>query len=293
MPALSTRLISFFLRKTGLFRRMFAGGPQMADFIAKAASVPSAPSAKLLKRVDATRTEFDGCAVWEVSPRGRAPFATVLYWHGGGYIYAAAEAHWTFLADMAEKHGWRVIAPLYPLAPAHDVTRTTDFALSFYKDFVARQAGAAFTMAGDSAGAGLTAATVQAARDAGLALPAKLILICPWLDADPSHPDQPTIEPRDAILTIRGIRDAGLLYAGAAGVADPRVSPIHGDWSGLPPILSFGGGNDILVVDARALKAKLPSVDYREMDGMIHDWPIFTFPESRDAQAQMAAFVAG
>lgn len=293
MPALSTRLISFFLRKTGLFRRMFAGGPQMADFIAKAASVPSAPSEKLRKRVNVTQTEFDGCAVWELCPRDRTPAATVLYWHGGGYIYAAAEAHWTFLADMAEKHGWKVVAPLYPLAPTHDVTRTTDFALAFYKDFVARQAGSAFTMAGDSAGAGLTAATAQAARDAGLPLPEKIILICPWLEADPSHPDQPAIEPRDAILTIRGIADAGRMYAGAAGVSDPRVSPIHADWSGLPPILSFGGGNDILVVDARALKAKLPAVDYRELGGMIHDWPIFTFPESRAAQAQMASFAAG
>ena len=133
----------------------------------------------------------------------------------------------------------------------------------------------------------------MAARDAGLPLPHRLILICPWLNADPSHPDQPGIEPRDAILTIRGIREAGALYAGPTGVADPRVSPIHGDWSGLPPILSFGGGHDILVVDARALKAKLPSVDYREMAGMIHDWPIFTFPESRAAQDQMAAFAAG
>lgn len=293
MPALSTRLISFALRKTGLFRRMFAGGPKMADLIAKAAAVPSAPSEKLKKRVRATPTEFDGCAVWEIAPRDRAPTATVLYWHGGGYIYAAAEAHWAFLAHMAETHGWRIVAPLYPLAPAHDVTRTTSFALDFYKQFLAQQAGAPFTMAGDSAGAGLTAATVHAARDAGLALPDRLILICPWLNADPSHPDQPAIETRDAILTIRGIRDAGQMYAGGAPVSDPRVSPIHADWSGLPPILSFGGGHDILVVDARALKAKLPSVDYREMAGMIHDWPIFTFPESRAAQDQMAAFAAG
>jgi acetyl esterase/lipase len=119
------------------------------------------------------------------------------------------------MAHMAEQHGWRIVAPLYPLAPAHDVAGTTGFALSFYKDFLARQAGAPFLMAGDSAGAGLTAATVIAVRDAGLTLPAKLILICPWLNADPSHPDQPQIEKRDAILTIPGIRDAGRLYAGA------------------------------------------------------------------------------
>ena len=60
-------------------------------------------------------------------------------------------------------------------------------------------------------------------------------------------PDQPGIEPNDAILTIRGIREAGLMYAGAAGVRDRRVSPIFGDWAGLPPILAFGGGSDILI----------------------------------------------
>lgn len=293
MPALTTRIISFVLRKTGLFRKMFSGGPAMADFIAKAAAAPSAPSEKLQQRLTITRTDFEGFPVWELSAKGKTPTATVLYWHGGGYIYAAADAHWAFLGHMAEKHGWRIVAPLYPLAPAHDVGITTAFAMSFYKSFLARQAGVPFLMAGDSAGAGLTAATVLAARDAGLVLPAKLILICPWLNADPSHPDQPGIEARDAILTIRGIREAGAMYAGRAGVSDPRVSPIQADWSGLPPILSFGGGSDILVVDARALKAKLPSVDYREMDGMIHDWPIFTFPESRQAQAQMAAFAAG
>lgn len=293
MPALSTRLISFVLRKTGLFRRMFAGGPEMTAFIAKAAQVPSQPSPKLHKHVAITSRTFQDATVWEFAPQDRAPTATVLYWHGGGYIYAAADAHWAFLAHMAQTHGWRIVAPLYPLAPQHEVGAVTSFALDFYRDFAAAQAGAPFVMAGDSAGAGLSAATAMAARDAGLPLPSRIILICPWLNADPAHPDQPGIERKDAILTICGIRDAGQLYAGRAGVADPRVSPIHGDWSGLPPILAFGGGHDILVVDARALKAKLPTVEYQELTGMIHDWPIFTFPESRAAQARMAAFAKG
>jgi len=293
MPALSTRLISFVLRKTGLFRRMFAGGPEMTAFIAKAAQVPSQPSPKLHKHVAITSRTFQDATVWEFAPQDRAPTATVLYWHGGGYIYAAADAHWAFLAHMAQTHGWRIVAPLYPLAPQHEVGAVTSFALDFYRDFAATQAGAPFVMAGDSAGAGLSAATAMAARDAGLPLPSRIILICPWLNADPAHPDQPGIERKDAILTICGIRDAGQLYAGRAGVADPRVSPIHGDWSGLPPILAFGGGHDILVVDARGLKAKLPTVEYQELAGMIHDWPIFTFPESRAAQARMAAFAKG
>lgn len=293
MPSLTTRIVSFILRKTGVYRKLFSGGPDFPGHQAKALSVPSEPTAKMKATLSVAQSEFQGRTIWDVAPRDRAPTATILYWHGGGYVYPAAEAHWGFVARMAGHHGWRMVVPLYPLAPMTEVGAITGFAFDLYKDLSAREGASRLIMGGDSAGGGLAAATVMAARDAGLALPAKLIFICPWLEASPDHPDQVAIEPRDAILTIRGIREAGQMYAGAAGTNDPRVSPIHGNWAGLPPILAFGGGDDILVVDGRALKAKLPSIDYVEEAGMIHDWPIFTFPESRVAQARMADFATG
>ena len=100
-----------------------------------------------------------------------------------------------------------------------------------------------------------------------------------------------TTEPRDGILTISCIAEGGTLYAGDVPRTDPRCSPIFGNWDGLPPILAFAGGDDILVTDSRALKAKLPSVELIELSGMMHDWPIFSFAESRKAQAKMASFV--
>jgi epsilon-lactone hydrolase len=107
-----------------------------------------------------------------------------------------------------------------------------------------------------------------------------LLLICPWLDANPANPEQRHIEPRDAILTLAGIAEAGQLYAANLPLNDPRVSPIHGNLNGLPPILAFGGSDDVLVTDARALKVKVPLVEYHEGAGLIHDWPIFTFPKA-------------
>ncbi len=291
MPSFSARLVGFMLRTTGVYRRMFSAGPGMEKALAKMRSNPPQPKAKHHARVDIRTETFEGRPVWHITPKGRAPTATVLYWHGGGYVYPAMDGHWEFYTEMAAKHGWRIVAPLYPLAPEAEVSEITGFALNFYRDFLARENGRPFSMAGDSAGAGLTAATAMAAREAGLNLPNRLILISPWLNADPSHPDQPAIEPRDAILTLGGIRHAGQVYARDAAITDPRVSPIFGDWSALPPILAFGGSDDILVTDARALKAKLPAIDYQEEQGMIHDWPIFVFPESRKAQAKMAAFV--
>lgn len=292
MPSLTASIVSFILRKTGVYRKQFSGGTDFPKYQAKALSMPSEPTAKMRARLSVTRSEFYGRTVWEVAPKDRAPCTTILYWHGGGYVYPAAAAHWVFVAHMAMVHGWRMIVPVYALAPMSEVGEITDFALALYKVLVERHGPANLIMGGDSAGGGLTAATAMAAREAGLPLPAKLILICPWLDAVPSHSDQSGIEPRDAILTIRGIAEAGRMYAGAAGTNDPRVSPIRADWSGLPPILAFGGGDDILVVDARRLKSKLPSIDYIEKPGMIHDWPIFTFPESRAAQVKMAEFAS-
>jgi acetyl esterase/lipase len=192
---------------------------------------------------------------------------------------------------MASVHGWSVTAPLYPLAPENTADHITNWAMDYYTAYKAEMGDTAFVMGGDSAGGGLTAALAQMARDKGHALPASLLLICPWLNLDPSHPDQLKTEPRDGILTISGITEGGVLYAGDLPRTDPRCSPIFGNWDGLPPILAFAGGDDILVTDARALKAKLPSVEHIEMAGMLHDWPIFSFSESRKAQAKMANFV--
>jgi epsilon-lactone hydrolase len=292
MPSLVARVAGFVFRTTGMFRKNFAGGPGMDAIIAAARAAPlPAPSQKMQAKLDISCDMFAGCPVWTIAPKGHTGLKLLIYFHGGGYIYSAAQPHWDFLCHLADKHGISIIAPLYPLAPEKSATETTDFALAFYRDLLTRHDPHHLAMAGDSAGGGLTASTLMAARDAGLPMPAKTILICPWLEADPSHPDQAIIEPRDAILTRRGISDAGKLFARDLPLTDPRVSPIHGDWKGLPPTLMFGGGDDILVTDARALKAKLPSVDYFEEAGSMHVWPIFVFPESRRAQAQMAAFL--
>lgn len=292
MPSLSARLFGTILRLTGSITKQFAGGPGMGDVIraARAAPLP-VPTDKMRATLDVREEQVDGRSVWHIAPRGAAPRGHLLYFHGGGYIFTASPFHWSMLGALAEKHGIAITAPLYPLAPEHGVAETTAFANAIYRRYLDDHAGP-FVLGGDSAGAGLAAATAMAARDAGLRLPSGLLLISPWLDGEALHPDQPRIERRDCILRLRGIRDAAVMYARDVPVTDPRVSPIHGDWSGLPPILAFGGGDDILVVDGRALKAKLPAVDYDERAGLMHDWPIFTFPESKQAQARMGEFIA-
>lgn len=291
MASLQARAFAFILRTTGFVRKNFTGGPTLRQAIEKARQAPAQlPTAKQRAKLIIREEAFDGHPVWHIAPK-QGSGRTLLYFHGGGYIYAASNFHWAFLCHLAEAHNISIIAPLYPLAPEHSAEATTRFALDLYRQVLASCSAEDLVVGGDSAGGGLTAATLMAARDAGLPMPVRALLICPWLNAEPDHPDQAIIEPRDAILTRSGIADAGRIYAGALSVQDPRVSPIHGDWSGFPPLYVLSGGDDILVADARALQARLPDHVYQEEAGMIHDWPIFTFPESRAAQRRMAEFI--
>jgi epsilon-lactone hydrolase len=286
MPSFKARLFSFVLRSTGILRRQFSGGERFLPTIKKVQSQKVAePKARNL---DIKSSNHLGRTVWTIKPKSGAPSAELLYWHGGGYVFPISSAHWSFLCHMADKHNWSITVPLYPLAPASDGKAITEWALNFYRDYA--KTHDQFFMGGDSAGGGLTAATAQSARDASLPPAAGLILICPWLNANPNNPAQPAIEPRDAILTIRGIEDCGKLYAADLPIDDPRISPIFGNWQNLPPILCFGGGADILVTDARALKEKLPNIIYEELADMIHIWPVLPFAESRVAQCKMADF---
>lgn len=291
MASLQARAFAFILRTTGFVRKNFTGGPTLRQSIEKARQAPrQLPTAKQRAKLNIREEAFDGHPIWHIAPK-QGGSRTLLYFHGGGYVYAASNFHWSFLCHLAEAHNISIIAPLYPLAPEHSAETTTRFALEIYRQVLASCSAEDLVVGGDSAGGGLTAATLMAARDSGLPMPARALLICPWLNAEPDHPDQAIIEPRDAILTRSGIADAGRIYAGALSVQDPRVSPIHGDWSGFPPLYVLSGGDDILVADARALQARLPDHVYQEEAGMIHDWPIFTFPESRAAQRRMAEFI--
>ena len=291
MPSFAASFAGFMLRTTGHYRRMFTGGPQFQKNISKVRSGPQ-PSPSVKAGLDVRQSTFQGRPVWHIAPKDRTPSAHVLFWHGGGYVYPATDIHWKFLSRMASQYGWSVTAPLYPLAPENAAAHITSWANDYYAAYRDEIGHKPFVMGGDSAGGGLTAALAQMARDAAQPLPAALLLICPWLNLDPAHPDQLKTEPRDGILTISGISEGGTLYAGDLPRTDPRCSPIFGNWDGLPSILTFAGGDDILVTDSRALKAKLPSVEVTELSGMMHDWPIFSFSESRKAQAQMADFVA-
>ena len=104
----------------------------------------------------------------------------VLHLHGGGYTVGSPRSHRGLAALLAEASGAVVYLPDYRLAPEHPFPAALEDAVS-----AAAEVGALadeFAISGDSAGGGLAVATARRLADSGIARPAALALISPWVD---------------------------------------------------------------------------------------------------------------
>jgi epsilon-lactone hydrolase len=268
---------------------------------------PVRPPRWMQRRFEVTSRLYRGREVFTVGPKtvgkpGRRRTdepgqpGKVLYLHGGAFVEGIFFWHWYFIARMVGRLGMTFTVPLYPLAPEHDCATIGAFALDLYGE-IAADRSEPWVIMGDSAGGALATALTQQATAAGLARPAALVLLSPWLDLTMTDPAQEALEKVDPLLSRAGPEAAGRWYAGAWPTTDPRVSPMFGEVAALPRTLLFCGTHDILVSDARRFTALVDAagvpIEYHEEEGLIHAYPLLFFPESRKARDRIMHFVNG
>jgi acetyl esterase/lipase len=233
--------------------------------------------------------------VWRAGTSGEP---VTLYLHGGGYLVGSPRTHRELGARLAGAAGGRVLLLDYRLAPEPVCPAALEDAVAAYRWLLdegvdARQ----IVMAGDSAGGGLALATLAAARDAGLPLPAAGVCLCPWTDLALTGASLTTRAALDPFLARDGLTQAAALCLGDLDPRDPRASPLYGDLSGLPPLLVQAGGADILHDDATRLaeRACAAGVDVTldVWDEMPHCWQGFAavLPEGEQAVQQIGVFI--
>jgi acetyl esterase/lipase len=213
---------------------------------------------------------------WALAP-GAPPRPVVLYLHGGGYAIGAPRTHRPLTGTLARALGLRTFVADYRLAPEHPFPAAADDALAAYKGLLDDGIGAGeILVAGDSAGGGAALALAFAARDEGLPQPAVLGLICPWVDLTPEAAATRTLSPREPLLTPELLEQWAAAYAGTADRRDPRMSPILGDLTGLPPVVLHSAGDDLLNADSERLEAALReagvTVEHQRHAGVWHDF---------------------
>jgi acetyl esterase/lipase len=222
--------------------------------------------------------------------------AQMLYLHGGGYFACSPKTHRAITGAYA-RHDIKVFAADYRLAPEHPFPAALDDALAAYRGMIELGISPAeLIVAGDSAGGGLALATLLAAKNAGLPMPACALLFSPWTDLAGTGESLVTNRQRDPMLVSERLREGGDIYLNGADPENPLASPLYGDLAGLPPLLIQVGEGEILRDDStrlaeRATKAGV-QVDLKIWPGMPHVWQISQnfLPEARDALNQAVDF---
>jgi len=234
-------------------------------------------------------------AAWVGAP---AEGPVVLFFHGGGYQAGSIRSHADLMDRIAGSSGFRVLGFDYRLAPEHRFPAALEDALAVYRWLLdSGVAPRSIAFAGDSAGAGLAMATLFAARDGQLPLPAAAVLLSPWLDMETTGESYETRAGVDPMTQRDKLRLMARTYLGRDG--DPRnplASPIHGDLSGLPPVLIHVGDHETVLDDSRAFArmaaASGSDVEVVVWDEMIHHFQAFPeLAETRLSIEQIAAFL--
>jgi monoterpene epsilon-lactone hydrolase len=259
--------------------------------------------ARLARIPKKRKVKYESCEVeslhaeWITAP-GASAEHVILYLHGGAYIFGSVNTHRFVATNLSRVTQARVLIIEYRLAPEHPFPAAVDDALIAYRWLLSQGISPkSLAVAGDSAGGGLTAALLVAARDAGEPLPAAAVCLSPFVDMALTGASMKTKVKVDVIVPADLIPHVVKAYLGEADPYTPLASPIYADLHSLPPLLIQVGTDEVLLDDAvrLAAQARAASVEVtlEVWDEMFHAWQTAgnMLPEARQAMARIGQFV--
>ena len=150
-------------------------------------------------------------------------------------------------------------------------------------------------LAGDSAGGNLVFALALYLRELGIEMPAGLCGISPVGTLDESLPSRKERVDRDCIIGADFTEEMQITYIRDHDVKNPYLSPIYGDFTGLPPIWMCVGTEEVFYDDAFALRdaaqSKGVQVELLIGKGLCHVYPMFPDRQSTKAIKSMRSFI--
>lgn len=227
-----------------------------------------------------------------------------MYLHGGGYVSGSGDFYLPMAAQLARATRCAVLLPDYRLAPEHPHPAAVDDAVAAFnwmRGHGPEYSGTARTtyIGGDSAGGGLTLATLLALRDvpAQPVLPDAAVTISAYADLAHTGYSLKAREAGDPIMSPLCLPHFAAAYLAGADPRTPLASPLYADFHGLPPLLMQVGDREIIRDDtvraARRMQQCGVDVTLEVWDDMIHVWHshVPLVPEARAAIEHIAVFL--
>ena len=294
MPCLRTRLVRFWLSQ--ILKRRMGRKASARDLrrITNQITWWGRPPAG----VDVEESTVNGCnAEWH-SPQNGASGNVVLYLHGGGYNFGSTANYREFGSRLALSCQARILMPDYRLAPEHPHPAAVEDALACYRWLLEQQVPPArLAVAGDSAGGGLTLALLLKLKDEELPQPAAAVCLSPWADLSCTGEAYEQLSEIDPMMTRKVLLGCAERYAAGRDVSDTMLSPVHGDFTGLPPLLIQVGADEILLSDSERVYEAAKNAGVEATLDVLKDlWHVShlfarVVPEVRPAIADIGNFV--
>jgi acetyl esterase/lipase len=220
----------------------------------------------------------------------------LIHFHGGGYVGGTPRSSASMVLPIAHAAGVPALSVDYRLAPEHPYPAAVDDTVAVFREVLKSRPASRIGVFGESAGGGLTAATLLALRDAGHPLPAAAAIVSPMADLAGASDTRESLREFDPLLTWeKSLAAAAAAYVGDRDPRDPGISPVYADLHGLPPLLIHSGAREVLLGDALRLArtARRAGVDVTldVWDGLWHVFhAIPSLPEAREACAEIGEF---
>jgi len=226
------------------------------------------------------------------------PSRVLLYLHGGAFIFRYPQTHAGLASRFCRGLAARALMVDYRLAPEHRYPAALDDCHAAYRWLLAQgHDPRQIVIAGDSAGANLALAMLLRIKAAGEPLPACAVLISPVVDFTLSGDSLVTHGHRDPIFTLPTLISLRQYYARPEQFLDVGMSPLFGDFAGLPPLLFQVGSLEMLLDEstrgaARAHAAGVP-VELEIWHDMAHVFQAQpALPQAEAAVGHVVRFIA-
>lgn len=227
---------------------------------------------------------------------GSAPFPIIVYYHGGGFVIADIDVYGASAQGLCEQAGAIVVAVEYPKGPEHKFPAAHTVSFDAYQWVLKNAASilgdaSKIAVVGESAGGNLAANVCMMARDKKIQMPLYQVLVYPIANNDvnsESYIKYAAAKPLNKPMMEWFVKNA---FSSPAQTADPRISLVKANLTGLPKTLIIAAEIDPLQTEGKLLEQKLKEAgvqtDYTLYTGVTHEFfgMAAVVPEAKEAQA--------